>query len=401
MMRHMSALSDIFDDVYGYCYDMATKRDLLHDYDWLLQGPLRHRFIPDYFLVSTVGSSWWVRLLNGMSVSMGRVSMGYYVMRRFIMLMYDVQVSYARHIGIDSDEIDDMVSTRDWLLTRLVRVQRSINGWCLIELFLFAVQWMSRVCDDCGFETMDMASIKADLNNGALRVLQASHWEWLTSEQRFYQLLSASSYANWLDIVVPNMMSNQAAYFSHIDGILRGEGSCNDGLLQFLTDRPRRILYKCDNAGEVIFDLCMIQYLIHMGHSVNIVAKQSPILNDVTVEDVHALIHEQAIFSDIRRAFHDGRCCVIVANSFAMVGKYLPLVTQQYKDAYAWSDLVWLKGQGNFQTMPLFNHYRAQYTNNYRKRLYISFVLKSSVVADCLKQVSNDVRLGHPFQRLI
>ena len=44
-------------------------------------------------------------------------------------------------------------------------------------------------------------------------------------------------------------MSNQAAYFSHIDAILRGEGSCNDGLLQFLTDQPRRILYECDNAG--------------------------------------------------------------------------------------------------------------------------------------------------------
>ena len=43
-----------------------------------------------------------------------------------------------------------------------------------------------------------------------------------------------------------------------------------------------------------------------------------------------------------------------------MVGKYLPLVTPEYKTAYLSVDIVILKGQANFQTMPVINHFITQ-----------------------------------------
>ena len=44
------------------------------------------------------------------------------------------------------------------------------------------------------------------------------------------------------------------------------------------------------------------------------------------------------------------------ANDFPMAGKYLPLVTDEYRRLAVQCDFLRLKGQANFQTMPVVNH---------------------------------------------
>ena len=62
--------------------------------------------------------------------------------------------------------------------------------------------------------------------------------------------------------------------------------------VQIVSGEPRNILFECDNCGEVVFDLMLIQHLVEMGHNVVLGAKASPALNDATVQDVEGLLSE-------------------------------------------------------------------------------------------------------------
>jgi uncharacterized protein with ATP-grasp and redox domains len=50
----------------------------------------------------------------------------------------------------------------------------------------------------------------------------------------------------------------------------------------------RRILYLCDNAGEIVFDRILIEILRDRGKKVIAVVKGSPVINDATQDDARA-----------------------------------------------------------------------------------------------------------------
>ena len=78
-------------------------------------------------------------------------------------------------------------------------------------------------------------------------------------------------------------------------------------------------------------------------------------MNDVTVPDIYDLIHQVPLLGKLKQSLINGQLRVIYANDFPMAGKYLPLVTDEYRRLAVQCDF-WLKGQANFQTMPVVNH---------------------------------------------
>jgi uncharacterized protein with ATP-grasp and redox domains len=54
-------------------------------------------------------------------------------------------------------------------------------------------------------------------------------------------------------------------------------------------DRFEKILYLTDNAGEIVFDLFVIEKLEEMGKRVVIAPKTAPILNDVTADELRSM----------------------------------------------------------------------------------------------------------------
>ncbi|MFZ0006014.1 MAG: ARMT1-like domain-containing protein [Methanoregula sp.] len=50
-----------------------------------------------------------------------------------------------------------------------------------------------------------------------------------------------------------------------------------------------RVVYLCDNCGEIVFDRLLIQYLKSQGSHVTVAVKARPVLNDATLEDAHRL----------------------------------------------------------------------------------------------------------------
>ena len=133
-------------------------------------------------------------------------------------------------------------------------------------------------------------------------------------------------------------------------------GCSDDILLDLMLNDPKQIMYECDNAGEIVFDLVVVSKLLSVGHRVVLVAKYGPILNDVTVDEVTHLIETNSMFDRLKSAIDQGQLQIVFANAFAVPGKYLPLVTETYRHRCNTCDIFWLKGQANFQTMPIANH---------------------------------------------
>jgi len=103
-------------------------------------------------------------------------------------------------------------------------------------------------------------------------------------------------------------------------------------------ERFEKILYLTDNAGEVVFDLFVIEKLEEMGKSVVIGPKTAPILNDVTADELEAMTS------------------LAIEPTGPVIGLSLEKVRPELLDLLKDDDwLVIAKGMGNFETMTEFD----------------------------------------------
>ena len=85
----------------------------------------QHFLFPDYFKIRTMGRHMFERVLNyAVSNRLGRFSFSYAVMKRFVMLFYDV-ICPTSEVSLE------------WLLKRLRRPPSEMMDWTLVEFFLF------------------------------------------------------------------------------------------------------------------------------------------------------------------------------------------------------------------------------------------------------------------------
>jgi len=117
-----------------------------------------------------------------------------------------------------------------------------------------------------------------------------------------------------------------------------------------LIEQSTTILYECDNSGEVIFDLFLICNLIKEGKTIYICGKTSSILNDVTAKEIHNLI-SLPLFSILAKQLN--KTFFIISAQSRVIGKKLHAVGKDYFKAYNKANCIILKGQGNFESMPI------------------------------------------------
>ncbi len=96
-----------------------------------------------------------------------------------------------------------------------------------------------------------------------------------------------------------------------------------------------RVLILGDNAGEIVFDLPLVELL--RGKDVYYAVKSAPIANDVTMEDA-----EQVGM---------GRFATVVSIGCAIQGTPLDLCSPEFRELFASADVIISKGQGNFETL--------------------------------------------------
>ncbi len=97
----------------------------------------------------------------------------------------------------------------------------------------------------------------------------------------------------------------------------------------------RSVMYILDNAGEVMFDRLVLKRLPRA--VLTIVARSSPILNDVTVDEARSLGLEE-----FGRLIGTGSPCL---------GIDFRTVSDEFRAAYAEADVVIAKGHANFESL--------------------------------------------------
>ena len=125
-----------------------------------------------------------------------------------------------------------------------------------------------------------------------------------------------------------------------------------------------RILYLADNSGEIIFDGLLIEQLLKLGCTVNMVVREGVTLNDVTMKEA-----EESGISKLCRVMTSGVVCP---------GTPLYSCSEEIREAFRTSDIIISKGQGNFETL-----------SDVDAPLYFFLTVKCEVVARSIATMKN------------
>ncbi len=142
-----------------------------------------------------------------------------------------------------------------------------------------------------------------------------------------------------------------------IERALSGNIEVDDfDLFRHETEARDTLLYLLDNAGEIVFDLLLIEQLKSMGKRVIAVVKGGPVINDATIDDA-----ERIGLTKI---------CQVIDNGSDAVGTFTEFCSDEFNEIYNNAALIISKGQGNFETL----------TGN-GKNIFFLFQAKCDVVA--------------------
>lgn len=126
------------------------------------------------------------------------------------------------------------------------------------------------------------------------------------------------------------------------------------GLLQAI-NHSKKILYLCDNAGEIVFDRLLIEEI--QFKKITCAVKAKPVINDATMEDA-----ETVGLSDLVKT---------ISNGSDAPGTLLKECSREFRTVFDESDLIISKGQGNFETL----------SGTTEKRIFYLLQVKCPVIA--------------------
>ena len=132
----------------------------------------------------------------------------------------------------------------------------------------------------------------------------------------------------------------------------------------------RRILFLCDNAGEIALDRVLIDVLREAGKEVVAVVKGVPVINDATLDDAAAVRLSDSATQ-------------VIDNGNDGIGTLLELCSEAFRDVYHSADIVISKGQANYETL----------VTTGDDRIFFLFKVKCPVVAQHMGRENGDIVL--------
>ncbi len=103
--------------------------------------------------------------------------------------------------------------------------------------------------------------------------------------------------------------------------------------------KTTRLLYLCDNAGEIVFDMLFMEELKKHFHHLKITAavNHGPVLNDATIVDAKAVQLDKIVS--------------VIDNGTSELGTVLDKSSPEFLAAYHAADVIISKGQANYETL--------------------------------------------------
>ena len=159
----------------------------------------------------------------------------------------------------------------------------------------------------------------------------------ITNDMSFADLCLAAIIGNTLDygskehIVTDNLIAHFHTEFN--------KGLTIDDTEEILR-LSQRVVFLCDNCGEIIFDSHLIQFLKKMGTHITVVVRGGPIINDATLEDA-------------RTAGIDTICDELMTNTdgIAELGYNPELAPEDLRRAIENATIIIAKGMANYETL--------------------------------------------------
>ncbi len=333
---------------------------------WLFRQPPDRAWGPDYLSFGTIGRNATERLLNG---TISRLSPLIWYRTLWTKIRARVMdygaTSYFPRILKDIPKTAEIEALRLYTLDAmnglLERNWPELRSCTFYEAFDCLAGIMNEARAIAGYAEDAFAADRARQNATSLAAIPAAEALIGASGDELDALLRLCCRCNWIDGMEDGVDAVHDGIIAEIEhaGATRPEwlrrkdtalyqvGRCR----ALLAGAPMNILYEFDNCGEAVFDLMLVEALLERGHTFSLCVKERPVANDVTRVDMAGLM-AAAPFSLLRRARDDGRVRVVSAGPFA-AARLLNDASAEYRQAYEAADLVLLKGQGNFQTMPM------------------------------------------------
>jgi len=101
--------------------------------------------------------------------------------------------------------------------------------------------------------------------------------------------------------------------------------------------QARDVLFLADNAGEVFFDMPLV-YWMRRSARVTYVVKESPVQNDLTVDD-------------LRRCGLEGEFGTVMTTGCSVPGVIFSLASDEFKRGFGAADLVLAKGMAYYEAL--------------------------------------------------
>lgn len=137
--------------------------------------------------------------------------------------------------------------------------------------------------------------LKVEENKVAKGLLPAARKFYSDSENKLEALVRIAAAANSMEFGVKGH-NFENSMFGQIFGEVLEENLKGDLIeIKKRLNRFYNVLYLTDNAGEVVFDLFVIEKLKKMGKNVVIASKSEPILNDVTADELGTMTENEVI----------------------------------------------------------------------------------------------------------
>jgi|GEM_PF-1388870 len=383
------------------------------NFSWLFDSP--QAFSPDYLQLRFFGRTRFERVMNkALSFVPGLWKMVVWNrMANFI--LHKTASKYVNEMLKQADDTAQFKSKRKQVLTHLAdllfKSHPNIRFSTFTDMYYFLAEFLRETAVFFKLNPDIYADQKAIHNAACMAMYQSIYDEVMALPNALEFCMYLAVRANWIDCVEETSLDLFLQGFrEEINELLdkpeliQTQKEVNryfqvDHVKSFLST-PKRILYETDNGGEIVFDLMVIECLLKQGHSVQIAGKFIPVLNDMTFEETEALLAQET-FKHLSIFIDSGYLRCLHTNS-RVAGKFIPEISTEYTQAYEWADVAILKGQGNFQTMPMGRWVKKAFRPYlYKKPMVYMMGVKAPFIQACFKSMLGPKKEAPPLQTML
>jgi len=216
----------------------------------------------------------------------------------------------------------------DAILGRLRGVSLDVSPAKVSQLVYSTVREMTGVGDP-------FAKAKRETNRRALAMVPGLRRRIAASSDPLHTAMKVALIGNVIDLGVAHKFDLKG----DVENFLMGKNNLTvDDTPRFreLLEDCRRILYVCDNSGEIAFDCLLVEQLKERCEVVASV-KSGPIINDATMQDAE----EVGLTSLVR----------VIETGADHIGVDWDNASDEFRDAFRSADIILAKGQGNLETL--------------------------------------------------